>query len=869
MDGGPEQTAIELFGDLPATQYQQLYTVSLDELSRDPESLDDGVDLSSVLFTAAYGNTDIPEIRDDLASRAESIGGVNGSDSYELGDPVETIQAGIEDRDEALEQVGEYEEKSQQKDEVEERIDKIQERLDELDDEQTRIEAIDENYETYHELQTVETKIKEVDADLDDVESFPVDRMERARTLEDQYNEAREELNDARQDFQSRVNVEDTSTYREQLLAHHDSLEAFETELSRWREQVGNLRETAENLRDRRNELEQRVSELHPDWEELDAVRNQTVDTFAEGEIRSVTDEVKTTRSEIDELEDEVQQFESRYDDLESRIEAASEKTGGVPIKSQLPTAAAGIAAAVVFGGGVAISASALGGVVVTIVVLVATGAYLFSNLEKGTPADDGIAIDTLRASREDVESQLESARNALETKRAELEEAESKLSAVKDEYGIPEDADPETVRQFYDTLVDLHSDIANYDTEHSQYHDEESDVESTLGEIRQVLVEFVAVDTNDEASLGNADHLFAATERVLEHHEQAGDVEKAAEAVTGVEEDIVDILDEWEKADNPEPDDVDTSAVLDRFLTHGERVEAARERLSKQDQLRRELQNSLGRQSVAAAFESYRTDKNDDDDEWVLTAFEAVIDEYGGIEAVRGRREEIEDDVGSLDEELERKRDERANLNQELESLASDDEIRAAHETIEKGQRELEPLLEQYATNRIGEYLLDGLHERFIDRTTGPLLEAASDIFERITGNEYTTLNSHNEFDNLDFEAIMADGTEQRTDELSRATAEQLFLAVRLARIKRHEEPLPVLLDDSLTNFDPGHIDRTLDVVSELADETQVFVLTCHPSLLDQVESDHDAAYWCLDDGQFTGPHETADPAYSVLNRS
>lgn len=95
------------------------------------------------------------------------------------------------------------------------------------------------------------------------------------------------------------------------------------------------------------------------------------------------------------------------------------------------------------------------------------------------------------------------------------------------------------------------------------------------------------------------------------------------------------------------------------------------------------------------------------------------------------------------------------------------------------------------------GEYLLDELHERFIDRTTGPLLEEASDIFERITGNEYTALNSHNEFDNLDFEAIMADGTEQRTDELSRATAEQLFLVVRLARIKRHEEPLPVLLDD------------------------------------------------------------------------
>jgi chromosome segregation ATPase len=291
-----------------------------------------------------------------------------------------------------------------------------------LDDEQTRIEAIDENYDTYHDLQTVETEIEETDADLDDVESFPVNRIERARTLEDQYNEVREELDDARQGFQSMVNVEDSSTYREQLLAHSNSLQTFETELSRWREQVENLRETTENLRDRRNELEQRVSELHPDWGELDDVCSQLVDTLAEGEIRSVTDDGKTTRSEVEELEDEIQQFENRYDDLESRIKAASESTDGVSIKSQLPTAAAGTAAAVVFGGGAAISASALAGVAVTVVVLVATGAYLLSNLEMETPTDDGIAIDTLRARREDVESQLESAQNALETKKTELD---------------------------------------------------------------------------------------------------------------------------------------------------------------------------------------------------------------------------------------------------------------------------------------------------------------------------------------------------------------------------------------------------------------------------------------------------------------
>ncbi len=77
----------------------------------------------------------------------------------------------------------------------------------------------------------------------------------------------------------------------------------------------------------------------------------------------------------------------------------------------------------------------------------------------------------------------------------------------------------------------------------------------------------------------------------------------------------------------------------------------------------------------------------------------------------------------------------------------------------------------------------------------------------------------------------------------------------------------LPVLLDDSLTNFDPGHAERTLETIAELTDDTQVFVLTCHPSLLDRIESRGDADYWCLDDGHFDGPYETADRSRTLLN--
>ena len=526
------------------------------------------------------------------------------------------------------------------------------------------------------------------------------------------------------------------------------------------------------------------------------------------------------------------------------------------------------MAAATILGSGLAITWSALAGVAITVIILVATGLYLFSTVDPETPTDDGVAIDTLRAQRENIESELESVRDSHETKKTKLEKAEVDFDAVRSEYDIPENADPSTVREFYTELVDLHEEIVSYDAERERYRADKSEVESILGNVRETLAEVGAVGDGD-ASLEDADHLFAIVEQTIEHCENTQKVDKSTEAVRDIEADIADILFKWEAADNYQPGDDGLPAAFDRFLSHGKRVEAARERRDDRSQLRRELRKSLSRQSIATAFEPYRNnDDGTDDDAWVIATFEEVLLEYGDIGTVEDRHEAIKDEIKDFNNELDTKRDERADLKQELESLASDDDIRAAHETIEIGQRKLEPLLEQYATNRIGEYLLDELHERFIDRTTGPLLEEASQIFERITGGEYTTLNSCNEFDDLDFEAILADGTRQQTTELSRATAEQLFLAIRLARIKRHDEPLPVLLDDSLTNFDPEHIDRTLDVVSELADETQVFVLTCHPSLLEDIEANRDATYWCLNDGQFTGPHGTADSTRELLAR-
>ena len=70
---------------------------------------------------------------------------------------------------------------------------------------------------------------------------------------------------------------------------------------------------------------------------------------------------------------------------------------------------------------------------------------------------------------------------------------------------------------------------------------------------------------------------------------------------------------------------------------------------------------------------------------------------------------------------------------------------------------------------------------------------------------------------------------------QLSTGTREQLFLALRMAYVAeacREREPLPVLVDDALVNFDRERAGRALDAFAALGADTQVLYLTCHPHL-------------------------------------
>ncbi|WLR53968.1 AAA family ATPase [Mesobacillus subterraneus] len=72
--------------------------------------------------------------------------------------------------------------------------------------------------------------------------------------------------------------------------------------------------------------------------------------------------------------------------------------------------------------------------------------------------------------------------------------------------------------------------------------------------------------------------------------------------------------------------------------------------------------------------------------------------------------------------------------------------------------------------------------------------------------------------------------------NELSQATAEQVYVSIRLALAAGHYDryPFPIIIDDSFVNFDYNRTGRIIKLLKEMSNNNQILIFTCHRHLLD-----------------------------------
>lgn len=171
---------------------------------------------------------------------------------------------------------------------------------------------------------------------------------------------------------------------------------------------------------------------------------------------------------------------------------------------------------------------------------------------------------------------------------------------------------------------------------------------------------------------------------------------------------------------------------------------------------------------------------------------------------------------------------DAQAQLNQtqgELRSMGDPAVLSARLEALsdQLSRRNLEYDALELALNTMAEANAH-LQERFSPQ----LNRLAGDYLAQLTGGQYQSVSLSRELEGA------VRGREDLLPHsalyLSRGTADQLYLAVRLAvcRLCLPEQP-PIFLDDALSAFDDARLALALKLLQQLGEEQQIFLFTCH----------------------------------------
>ncbi|GBR67814.1 AAA family ATPase [Gluconobacter kanchanaburiensis] len=206
-----------------------------------------------------------------------------------------------------------------------------------------------------------------------------------------------------------------------------------------------------------------------------------------------------------------------------------------------------------------------------------------------------------------------------------------------------------------------------------------------------------------------------------------------------------------------------------------------------------------------------------------------------------------LEQDFEALEAETATLDARRSEVNERLfkarAALSELETARGVHDTAEEIQEteaEIAERANRYVSLRLQQMMLSRLVEQERQKTHGPLLSRAGNLFSRLTLGRYCGLATEEESTG----GIMLAGRRPGNTALvpvnamSEGTRDQLYLALRLASVEQALERgirLPFLADDLFITFDEERTAAGLDILSEISKKTQVLFFTHHGYILNQ----------------------------------
>ncbi|MEA1050425.1 AAA family ATPase [Lamprobacter modestohalophilus] len=215
--------------------------------------------------------------------------------------------------------------------------------------------------------------------------------------------------------------------------------------------------------------------------------------------------------------------------------------------------------------------------------------------------------------------------------------------------------------------------------------------------------------------------------------------------------------------------------------------------------------------------------------------------------EAAEVDRDQVLAEITALDQRIDRELNPQRGVifeqklvaEQQFQAMAGSDEASALAEQAQQTLSEVRAHAERYIRLRLAARLLRDEIEAFRRKHRDPILTQASRYFSKLTCASLSGVET--DFDESDQPVLVGvrpNGERLRVEAMSTGTRDQLYLALRLAALDHYAEsaePLPLIVDDILIQFDDDRSRATLDALAEFSCKTQVILFTHHERVAEE----------------------------------
>ena len=767
-------------GHVSSDLFQNVFSLGLQELyDVDIVNLDEVKDR---IYGAGLGGVSIPGLKSHFEKQATELFTKSGHKQRMKELARDIVSRGQSLRDEK-DKLAQYDSKKNEHDRLKRAAEDLTTRVRTMQTQLRHLENQQRLFPTYLDMQRAQRQLTE----MGEVPEVPDEALAELQNRQAAIKGLDERIESAREQIRLKKATLERINFDPALLRNEHELRFLSQNVARYRSNREELPSARQGTTDAQNLIEQKMAVLGNDWSE------ERVRSFALSAEQK--DSLRQQESTLRDCEQSLDNSRRKLEVHTDSIRAAGTRQG-VPKTIRL----AGLVVLALGGTGCVLSAlsgdtvvAAISGSVGLLGLLVAL-APGSSTTKAHDPATEQYSADIRRAEEN-------------------LEMARTEWSAVLKHLGLPPTLSPEAKDETLQLIGDLYNDFQHIDREKERA----AHLQESLSSIDSRYAA-VARDLRDPLP---GDDVAAGIETLDERLAQARAQEVRRQSLA---EEVLQREDELKGLDGLlEKEKTALSTLLSTYDVSS--AAALREKYQR-------YQESLSlAKSIASGLQTIEATSGTGDARTSFIEALAITspeETQAALEALRGHVEAAGNELAVANRNV-------GALDNELKALVSAEDLVSQEADVETLLQQLRDAYREWITARIALWGIGSAVSRYEQERQPDIIRAAQTAFVSMTDGRYERLLKPIDSDELHVRDRL--GSDRTVNELSRGTREQLYLAMRMGLIAQYEqnaEPLPVVMDDILVNFDDERGPLAVKALAEFAEDRQVIVMTCHKNTVE-----------------------------------